>query len=65
MRLYSLTDWTKKQSYRDTQDSEGESLAASGLGEVHLQMGEWDQAMAYHQMDYDLSERHEDMTGKV
>ena len=28
-------------------------------------MGEWDQAMTYHQMDYDLSERHEDMTGKV
>lgn len=50
---------------RDTNDVEGEARAASGLGEVYLQMGEFDNAMQYHQMDYDISEANEDMDGKV
>ena len=61
MRSKKNLDYT----FRDTQDFEGESLAASGLGEVHLQMGEWDKAMTFHQMDYDLSEKNDDMLGKV
>jgi hypothetical protein len=28
-------------------------------------MGEFDKAMHYHQMAYDISENHEDMDGKV
>lgn len=51
--------------YRDTTDTDGEARAASGLGEVYLQMGEFDKAMHYHQMAYDISENHEDMDGKV
>ena len=52
-------------SYRDTSDADGEAKAASSLGEVFLQMGEYDKAMDYHQMDYDISESHEIMEGKV
>ena len=52
-------------SYRDTNDADGEAKAASSLGEVFLQMGEYDKAMDYHQMDYDISESHEIMEGKV
>ena len=50
---------------RDTKDADGEAKAASSLGEVFLQMGEYDKAMDYHQMDYDISESHEIMEGKV
>ena len=50
---------------RDTRDFEGESKAASSLGEVFLQMGEFESALEYHQMDYDISESHESMEGKV
>ena len=50
---------------RDTRDFEGESKAASSLGEVFLQMGEFESALEYHQMDYDISESHECMEGKV
>ena len=66
-------EWQKRQlctekliyCYRDTTDTDGEARAASGLGEVYLQMGEFDKAMHYHQMAYDISENHEDMDGKV
>ena len=51
--------------FRDTHDADGESKAASSLGEVYLQMGEFDKASEYHQMDYDISESHEVMEGKV
>ena len=44
---------------------DGEARAASGLAEVYLQMGEYDKAMRYHQMDYDISESKQDMDGKV
>ena len=50
---------------RDTRDFEGESKAASSLGEVFLQMGEFESALEYHQMDYDISESNESMEGKV
>lgn len=50
---------------RNTKHSDGESKAASGLGEVYLQMAEYDKAMEYHQLDYDLSEAHQDIEGKV
>ena len=68
-----VSEWQKKAAmhwkliycYRDTTDTDGEARAASGLGEVYLQMGEFDKAMHYHQMAYDISENHEDMDGKV
>ena len=60
-----IIEWELIYCYRDTKDTDGEARAASGLGEVYLQMGEFDKAMQYHQMAYDISETHEDMDGKV
>ena len=62
-RAFSLKD--SIYFYRDTKDTDGESKAASGLGEVYLQMGEFDKATHYHKMDYDISEANHDMEGKV
>ena len=50
---------------RDTKDVDGEAKAASGLGDVYLQMGEFHKAIQYHQMDYDVSELDHGMDGKV
>ena len=60
-----IIEWELIYCYRDTKDTDGEARAASGLGEVYLQMGEFDKAMQYHQMAYDISETHEDIDGKV
>ncbi len=35
------------------------------MGDVYLQMGEYEKAMEFHQLDYDLSEAEEDNSGKV
>ena len=49
----------------ETSDREGEAKAASSLGQVYLQMGEFEKAKTYHRMDYDLSEASEDAEGKI
>ena len=65
LKMPLIIEWELIYCYRDTKDTDGEARAASGLGEVYLQMGEFDKAMQYHQMAYDISETHEDMDGKV
>ena len=60
-----MIDKKKSFLFRETHDVDGEARAASGLAEVYLQMGEYDKAMRYHQMDYDISESKQDMDGKV
>ena len=56
---------TNLSFFREMKDPCGEAKASSNLGDVYLQMGEYEKAMEFHQLDYDLSEAEEDNSGKV